>query len=50
MENTANKRRLSAIVMADVAGYSRLMGDEEQATLRTLTAYVALLPRGAEMP
>ena len=39
MEPTDAKRRLSAILMADVAGYSRLMGDDEQATLRTLTAH-----------
>lgn len=33
------KRRLAAILAADVAGYSRLMGDDEQATLNTLNAY-----------
>ena len=33
------KRKLTAILSADVAGYSRLMGDDEQATIRTLTAY-----------
>ena len=31
------KRRLAAILAADVAGYSRLMGDDEEATLRALT-------------
>ena len=35
MNPTDAKRRLSAILMSDVAGYSRLMGDDEQATLRT---------------
>ena len=39
MEPTNAKRRLSAILMADVVGYSRLMGEDEQATLRTLTAH-----------
>ncbi|MCH8844333.1 MAG: adenylate/guanylate cyclase domain-containing protein [SAR324 cluster bacterium] len=39
MEPTEAKRRLSAIMMADVAGYSRLMGEDERATLRTLTAH-----------
>ena len=33
------KRRLSAILAADVAGYSRLMGDDERATMDTLNAY-----------
>src|SRR5713226_3719508 len=33
------KRKLTAILSADVKGYSRLMGADEVATLRTLTAY-----------
>ena len=33
------KRRLAAILSADVAGYSRLMGDDERVTLETLNAY-----------
>src|SRR5262245_7704430 len=33
------KRKLTAILSADVKGYSRLMGDDEVATVRTLTAY-----------
>ena len=32
------ERRLAAIFAADVAGYSRLMGQDEVGTLRTLTA------------
>ena len=32
-------RKISAIFSADVAGYSRLMGDNEEATVRTLTRY-----------
>jgi adenylate cyclase len=32
-------RRLAAILSADVQGYSRLMGEDEEGTLRTLTAY-----------
>jgi len=31
-------RRLAAIFSADVKGYSRLMGEDEEATVRTLTA------------
>ena len=33
------KRKLTAILSADVQGYSRLMGNDEQATVETLTAY-----------
>jgi adenylate cyclase len=33
------KRKLTAILSADVEGYSRLMDDNEEATLRTLTSY-----------
>ena len=33
------KRKLTAILSADVAGYSRLMGEDEEATVRTLTAH-----------
>jgi adenylate cyclase len=32
-------RKLTAILSADAKGYSRLMGDDEEATVRTLTAY-----------
>ncbi len=35
------RRKLTAILSADVEGYSRLMGDNEEATVRTLTAYKA---------
>jgi len=33
------KRRLAAILSADVEGYSRLMGEDELGTVRTLEAY-----------
>ncbi|NIQ36996.1 MAG: tetratricopeptide repeat protein [Proteobacteria bacterium] len=33
------QRKLAAIFSADVKGYSRLMGDDEVATIRTLTTY-----------
>jgi len=33
------KRKLAAILSADVKGYSRLMGEDEEATTRTITAY-----------
>jgi adenylate cyclase len=33
------KRNLTAILSADAVEYSRLMGDDKEATVRTLTAY-----------
>jgi adenylate cyclase len=37
------KRKLTAILSADVKGYSRLMGENEAETVRTLTAYRKIL-------
>jgi adenylate cyclase len=39
------ERKLAAIFAADVEGYSRLMGRDEVATLRTLTAYRVIIDR-----
>ena len=39
MTTTSFKRKLTAILSADVAGYSRLMGEDEAGTLRTLNTY-----------
>ena len=39
------ERRLAAIFAADVAGYSRLMGQDEVGTLRTLTACREIMDR-----
>jgi len=39
MNSEGFKRRLSAILSADVAGYSRLMGENDQATVNTLTGH-----------
>ena len=39
MEQEGFKRKLTAILSADVEGYSRLMGDDEDATIRTLRTY-----------
>jgi len=36
---TERTRKLAAILSADVVGYSRLMGEDEEATVRTLTTY-----------
>ncbi len=37
------KRKLTAILSADVKGYSRLMGEDEKGTIRTLNAYKGLM-------
>src|SRR6266852_1955731 len=37
------ERKLTAILCADVFGYSRLMGENEEATLRTLSAHRKLI-------
>jgi len=37
------ERKLAAIMSADVKGYSRLMGEDEVATIRTLTRYRAVM-------
>lgn len=39
MNDPSITRRLAAILAADVAGYSRLMSTDEEATLRTLDGY-----------
>ena len=39
MDSGRNKRRLATILAADVAGYSALMAQDEEATVRTLRAF-----------
>jgi len=39
MASSNVQRKLTAILCADVAGYSRLMGDDEKATVETLADY-----------
>ena len=43
MADEGFKRKLAAILSADVEGYSRLMGDDEEATVSTITAYRKVL-------
>jgi hypothetical protein len=43
------ERRLAAILAADVVGYSRLMGGDEEATLATLNAYPLAESKQSEM-
>ena len=38
------KRRLAAILAADVAGYSRLMGADEVGTFRSVPIACAIVP------
>ena len=42
-EDTSIKRRLSAILAADIAGYSRLMGQDEAATVKDLKGHQAVI-------
>jgi adenylate cyclase len=39
MTENLQKRKLAAILSADVQGYSRLMGDDDCLTVNTLTRY-----------
>ncbi len=39
LEPTGVKRKLAVVLAADVEGYSRLMGADEEATLKTLGAH-----------
>src|SRR6266849_4681402 len=44
-DDPSMKRRLAAILAADIAGYSRLMGEDEAATVRDLKGHqAAVLP------
>jgi adenylate cyclase len=43
MEPKSFHRKLTAILSADVAGYSRLMQDDEAATVKTLEAYKQII-------
>jgi adenylate cyclase len=48
MSKEAVHRRLAAMLSADVQGYSRLMGDDEVATVRTLAAHRRLVAEMVE--
>ena len=43
MTTQAFKRKLAAILSADVKGYSRLMGEDEEGTIRILNAYLEVI-------
>jgi len=43
MASESYQRKLTVILSADVEGYSLLMGEDEDATIRTLTTYRELM-------
>ena len=43
MTDNSVKRKLTAILCADVKGYSRLMGEDEVGTFHTLSAYLEII-------
>ena len=45
MTTESVKRKLTAILSADAVGFSRLMNNDEEATLKTLNAYRALMTK-----
>ena len=49
MASDGETRRLAAIMATDVVGYSRLMGDDEAATLRTLADYRKVMAETTEL-
>ncbi len=44
------ERKLAAILYADVAGYSRLTGEDEEGTHRALSAYLDALTTLTDCP
>jgi class 3 adenylate cyclase len=47
MAEELTKRKLTAILSADVKGYSRLMEEDEETTIRTITEYKEIITRQA---
>ena len=45
MANEEGERKLAAILSADVVGYSKLMADDERATVKTLKEYRSAIAR-----
>ena len=43
MNTEGFKRKLTAVFSADVVGYSRLMGEDEAATVKTLQTYKVVM-------
>ena len=49
MADEGFKRKLAAILSADVKGYSRLMEEDEEATIRTLTEYRDIIAKQVKL-
>ena len=49
MAEQSFKRKLTAILSADVAGYSRLMGSDEAATVKILETYRVIRIKRTDM-
>ena len=45
MEQSTGRRKLAAILMADVVEYGRHMGEDEPGTIRTLKAHRAVFSK-----
>ncbi len=45
MASDSLDRRLAAVLSADAVGYSRLMGEDDEATVRTLQAHRSVIER-----
>ena len=43
MDQDAFKRKLTTVFSVDAVGYSKLMGDDEAATVKTITAYQKIM-------
>ncbi len=48
MASKGTQRKLTANLSADVVGYSRLMGADEESTIETLTAYRKVFTSGTQ--
>jgi len=48
MTQESFKRKLAAILSADAEGYSRLMGENEEATIRSLNEYQEAISKNVE--
>ena len=48
MNTERAKRKLSAILSADVKGYSRLMGEDEADTVKTITVYRKVMSKSSK--
>ena len=45
MADNGTQRKLTAILSADVKGYSKLMGDDDESTVATITSYRRIITK-----